>query len=118
MSNVKGVLGIHSPSRVFAGIGENMALGLGEGWGNEYGSVKSSITKGLEFGTASIDFSASGIGRSSAGIINGISGVAGSSGGVSTVNLMLPDSTVLARYYLKSFISEAEANGTPLANLA
>ena len=118
VSNVKGVLGIHSPSRVFAGIGENMALGLGEGWGNEYGTVKSDITKGLEFGTASIDFSASGIGRSSAGIINGISGVAGSSGGISTVNLMLPDSTVFARYYLKSFIDEAEANGTPIANPA
>ena len=54
VSNVKGVLGIHSPSRVFAGIGENMALGLGEGWNNEYDGIKSSITKNLDFGTAKI----------------------------------------------------------------
>lgn len=63
VSNVKGVLGIHSPSRVFAGIGENMALGLGEGWDDEYASVKGSITKGLEFGTSSIGIKASGIGN-------------------------------------------------------
>ena len=39
VDDVKGVLGIHSPSRVFAGIGENMALGLGEGWDEEYGRI-------------------------------------------------------------------------------
>ena len=72
VGSVKGVLGIHSPSRVFAGIGENMALGLGEGWGNEYGSVKSTITKGLEFGTASIDFASSALAKSSAGIVGSI----------------------------------------------
>lgn len=55
VDNVKGVLGIHSPSRVFAGIGENMALGLGEGWESEYGTIKRGITNGLDFGTATID---------------------------------------------------------------
>ena len=55
VDNVKGVLGIHSPSRVFAGIGENMALGLGEGWESEYGTIKRGITSGLDFGTATID---------------------------------------------------------------
>ena len=55
VDNVKGVLGIHSPSRVFAGIGENMALGLGEGWESEYGTIKQGITSGLDFGTATID---------------------------------------------------------------
>ena len=50
VDNVKGVLGIHSPSRVFAGIGENMALGVGEGWGNEYGFVKRNIEKDVDFG--------------------------------------------------------------------
>lgn len=62
VDNVKGVLGIHSPSRVFAGIGENMALGLGEGWSDEYSSVKNNITSGLEFGTANIGMSPLGIG--------------------------------------------------------
>ena len=32
LKNIKGLLGIHSPSTVFAGIGENMGLGLGEGF--------------------------------------------------------------------------------------
>lgn len=32
VEGVKETLGIHSPSRVFAGIGKNMALGLGEGF--------------------------------------------------------------------------------------
>lgn len=54
VSGVKSKLGIHSPSRVFAGIGENMALGLGEGWDGEYNSIKRGITSGLDFGTAQI----------------------------------------------------------------
>ena len=54
VNGVKSTLGIHSPSRVFAGIGENMALGLGEGWDSEYGSIKRNITDGLDFGVASI----------------------------------------------------------------
>ena len=54
VSGVKSKLGIHSPSRVFAGIGENMALGLGEGWESEYGTSKQGITSGLDFGTAQI----------------------------------------------------------------
>ena len=32
VTNVEDLLGIHSPSRVFAGIGDNMALGIGEGF--------------------------------------------------------------------------------------
>ena len=55
VDNVKGVLGIHSPSRVFAGIGENMALGLSDGWDSEYNKIKRNITNGLDFGTATID---------------------------------------------------------------
>ena len=60
VDNVKGVLGIHSPSRVFSSIGENMALGLGQGWDDEYTSIKRGITKGLDFGTSSVDVKASG----------------------------------------------------------
>lgn len=55
VSSVKGALGIHSPSRVFAGIGENMALGLSDGWDSEYNKIKRNITNGLDFGTATID---------------------------------------------------------------
>ncbi len=65
IDGVKGMLGIHSPSTVFAGIGENMALGLGEGWGNEYNAVKRQIEGGLNFRTATVDLSSNGLPRES-----------------------------------------------------
>lgn len=49
VDGVKGILGIHSPSKVFAGIGENMALGLGEGWNDEFGAVKKSVAGDMDF---------------------------------------------------------------------
>ena len=49
VDGVKGILGIHSPSKVFAGIGENMALGLGEGWNDEFGAVKKGVVDGMDF---------------------------------------------------------------------
>lgn len=55
VNSVKGFLGIHSPSRVFAGIGKFMAEGLGDGWDSEYNKIKRNITSGLDFGTATID---------------------------------------------------------------
>ena len=73
VDGVKDFLGIHSPSTVFAGIGGNMALGLGEGWDDEYGRISKNIKSGLDFGTASVDFASSGLGISSAGIINNMS---------------------------------------------
>lgn len=55
IDGVKAMLGIHSPSTVFAGIGENMALGLAEGWDGQYGSIKRSIEGGLRFSPGSVD---------------------------------------------------------------
>ena len=115
VDGVKGVLGIHSPSRVFAGIGENMALGLGKGWDDEYGNIKRGITSGLDFGTASVGFADSGIGISSAAIVNSM-GEADDGGGSTTLNLMLPDGTKLATYTLPFLIRAAAAAGTPIAN--
>ena len=63
VNGVKSFLGIASPSKVFAGIGKNMALGLGEGWDDEYGQIKRDIENGMDFGTAKVDFASSGIGR-------------------------------------------------------
>lgn len=54
VQGVKNMLGIHSPSTVFAGIGENMALGLISGWDDEYNGIKRKIESGLNFGTASV----------------------------------------------------------------
>lgn len=43
VSGVKGVLGIKSPSTVFAGIGDNMAIGLGEGFDRAMNKVSGDI---------------------------------------------------------------------------
>ena len=40
VDGVKGLLGISSPSKVFADMGENMALGLGEGFAGEMRGVQ------------------------------------------------------------------------------
>lgn len=55
---VKNMLGIHSPSKVFAGIGGNMALGLAEGWNDEYDNIKRQIENGLNFAPANIGVNA------------------------------------------------------------
>lgn len=47
VDGVKDFLGIHSPSRVFAGMGENMALGLGEGFAGEMRGVQRQIDRSM-----------------------------------------------------------------------
>lgn len=54
VDGVKGMLGIASPSKVFAGIGGYMAEGLGKGWDDEYAGIKRQIESGLNFDAASI----------------------------------------------------------------
>ena len=49
VEDAKSALGIHSPSTVFAGIGKNMALGLGDGWKSEYNTIRDDISNGLVF---------------------------------------------------------------------
>lgn len=120
VDGVKGVLGIHSPSKVFAAIGEYMAEGLGEGWSGEYSNIKRNIQNDLQLKTANVDFASSGLGISSSGIINGVSPAkeSGAIGGPVTINLMLPDGTQFASYLLPSLISVAKAGGTPIVNPA
>ena len=73
VNGVKRTLGIHSPSKVFAGIGGFMAEGLAEGWDKEYNGIKRSIEKDLNFGTATVDFASSGIARNSSVFSNSAS---------------------------------------------
>ena len=113
VDNVKGVLGIHSPSRVFAGIGENMALGLGEGWDDEYGRISKNIKSGLDFGTASVDFASSGLGISSAGIINSMG--YGKNGGMSVpgsieLKLTSEGGQIFGRWMVPFIRSENKSN--------
>lgn len=49
VDGVKRALGIHSPSKVFANIGEFMAKGLDEGFSDEFDKVKGNITSSLDF---------------------------------------------------------------------
>lgn len=117
VSAVRNTLGIHSPSRVFAGIGENMALGLGVGWEDEFSSIQKSIAGGLDFGMGHVSFAESGLGMSSAAMVNSMSGE-NQSGGVFTVNLVLPDMTKIASYAFDPLVEYARANGTPILNPA
>jgi len=72
VGGVKKLLGIHSPSTVFAGIGKNMALGVGEGWDKTFGDIQDEINKSMdfddvEFGIATARSSVGGGSSSSAG---------------------------------------------------
>ena len=62
VDGAKSKLGIHSPSKVFAGIGGYMAEGLGEGWDEKYANIQRGINDSLNFetGTASVDGSYNG----------------------------------------------------------
>lgn len=101
---VKNMLGIHSPSKVFAGIGENMALGLAEGWDDEYSSIKRQIENGLDFGTASVGIVANQNSNTSGGAQNGTqAGFVGTGG--TTVNIYSPvavDAVQAAREWKKT----------------
>ena len=83
VSNVKGLLGIHSPSKVFAGIGGFMAEGLGEGFSDEFASVKKDIEGDMSFSAGSITAGANIIGNYASGAY----GVA--SGGSSRIIMLL-----------------------------
>lgn len=57
VGGVKDLLGIHSPSTVFAGIGDNMALGLGVGFEKSITGVTKNIEKSIpsEFDLPSVN---------------------------------------------------------------
>lgn len=48
VSWIKNLLGIHSPSTVFAGIGTNMAKGIGVGWQDTIGDINRDIAATLQ----------------------------------------------------------------------
>ena len=49
LDSILDFLGIHSPSRVFADIGENMALGVGAGWSDAFDAISDDIEKSMDF---------------------------------------------------------------------
>lgn len=95
VGEIKDALGIHSPSRVFAGIGENMALGLGQGFAKEMKSVGAGIQSAIP--TPAVD----AIYNAAAGMVNGFSAASGESGGGSyTINLVLQNGQQIASWLL------------------
>lgn len=54
VGGVKNFLGIHSPSKVFAGIGGFMAEGLGEGFDDQFKYVKKDIENSMNFDAGTI----------------------------------------------------------------
>lgn len=110
VDDIKGLLGIHSPSKVFADIGKNMALGVGEGWEKAFSDVDKEINKSFDFGEQTIDFAANMSGAAGGfGVKNsgaGLSDLGGGFGGEEqTFNfeftLRLDDGTVLQKFARK-----------------
>lgn len=105
VDGVKGVLGIHSPSRVFAGIGQNMALGLGQGFEKQMQSVTAGIQDAIPTPTVNTVYNAA------AGLVNGLSAQsAGSSGGSYTINLVLQNGQQIASWLLPDLRDAARSN--------
>lgn len=68
VSGVKNLLGIASPSKVFAGIGGYMAQGLGEGFEDGFGPVQKQINDALDFSDANARISIASSADSGSGI--------------------------------------------------
>lgn len=77
VSSVKGLLGIHSPSKVFAGIGGFMAEGLGEGFDDQFGAVKKGIENSMNFDAGIITAGANISGNYASGSYGAASGGSG-----------------------------------------
>ena len=105
VDGVKGMLGIHSPSRVFAGIGQNMALGLGQGFERQMQRVSSGIQDAIPTPTVDTVYNAA------AGLVNGLAAQsAGSPGGSYTINLILQNGQQIASWLLPDLRDAARSN--------
>jgi len=83
VNSVKSDLGIQSPSKVFAGIGENMAQGLGVGFGDAMNKVAADMQSAVPASFAA--------GYAVTGGVSRRGGVRGGAGGISvTQNIYTP----------------------------
>lgn len=111
IGGVESILGIASPSKVFAGIGGYMAEGLGQGFDREMTGVRKDIEDQMTFGTTS--FSVSGAAKSSVGVVNGLL-ANNQPGGLTQVNLVV-DGQTLARVLFDPLRGEILQRGVSLA---
>ena len=111
VGGVESILGIASPSRVFARIGGYMAEGLGQGFDREMLGVRKDIEDQMTFGTTS--FSVSGAAKSSVGVVNGL--LANNQPGTPMqINLVL-DGQTIARAIFDPLRGEIVQRGVSLA---
>jgi hypothetical protein len=111
VDGVKGFLGIKSPSRVFAEIGENMAAGLGKGFGAEMQGVAKQINDSVP---TSFNSQINATAKMGEGIVNGMAALI-PQGGVYNINLMLPDGTSLANILFDPLKGVIKQRGVALA---
>lgn len=111
VGGVESILGIASPSKVFARIGGYMAEGLGQGFDREMLGVRKDIEDQMTFGTTS--FSVSGAAKSSVGVVNGL--LANNQPGTPMqINLVL-DGQTIARAIFDPLRGEIVQRGVSLA---
>ena len=104
VDSVKGMLGIHSPSRVFAGIGQNMALGLGQGFERQMQSVTAGIQSAIPTPTVDTVYNAA------AGMVNGLAAASAGNGGSYTINLVLQNGAQIASWLLPDIRTASKNN--------
>ena len=104
VDGVKGMLGIHSPSRVFAGIGQNMALGLGQGFEKQMQGVSASIQSAIPTPTVDTVYNAA------AGMVNGLAAANAGNGGSYTINLVLQNGQQIASWLLPDIRTASKNN--------
>ena len=103
VKGIKGVLGIQSPSKVFAGIGTNMALGLGEGFESSMTNVAKNINKAIP--TPNVGYTIEPT------VMPGLFGQNQSE----NINLTIQiDGQTLARQTYEHFRNEGKMRGVPL----
>ena len=108
VGGVKRILGIHSPSKVFAGIGGFMAEGLGEGFSDEFAAVKNDIEGSMNFDAGTITADA----NISRNYTSGSYGAASTSGGGDSGRIVM-----LLEQYLPMIVMLLEQYLPMLANM-
>ncbi len=110
IDGVKGVLGIQSPSKVFAGIGEYMAEGLGQGFESEMKNVSRQIDNSIP---TNIDMTGQYQASSTSGSV--VSNYDAALAQSEPINITLTlDGNVLARYLYEPFQNEKILRGRVL----
>lgn len=98
VGGVKRILGINSPSKVFAGIGGFMAEGLGDGFDDQFKSVKKDIENSMNFDAANASINVSSNIQKQAG--SGVSSATQAAQGNRSIHLTVvaPNGKELARF--------------------